>query len=278
MSLAPQFRLEQYYGTAGPTADTTGAIMYHRLRREDDRAPAIMYFAGGGGQPTPTEFVHAASESILAAPLRASVQSLVVEGFVVLCVGLNSAPHTWGNAASITLVNGWATWLLNTFPLTRGGTRLATLGLSMGNITQFNWAVRNLSIINGCASVNGSVNLVYQYHGGIQGNGLDGFHPNEINTAFGLPAGPPNSNNSPTLNATVKAERDPTTRAGELNGIVPYHVFQNQDDLVVDAPVSVPAFVSAVGATATYKPTGGHFIWDIDNTVLVDFMEDLDWT
>lgn len=247
--------------------------MYPRLANFDGSNRLVIYLHGAGGWAQ--MFAPSASENFLTADVRAGLRELADEGYVILHPKFGGA-HTWGNDLSLGLIDDWIDYMF-THPLCSSQTKVAFVGLSMGGGSAFNYAVRNQARVAGVATASPWTNLVHQYNGGVQGNGLDGFFPNEINTAYGLPAGPPDSNNSPTLDATVKAERDPLTRASELNGVIPWYVHYNTDDNVIDAATSTAQFVSDIGATST-TGTGGHYIWNPDMDVMKNFLAGLTWS
>lgn len=262
---------------AWPTSDTAWQIMYSRMAKQNGQGRFVHFLHGGSSGPFAPEFTQKTGESVLSAPIRETARILCDAGYVLLNSYHGGTYQTWGNDYSLNFLDEWTTYMFNTHPMTAGQTKLAIIGLSMGNVTGFNYTVRNQAIVAGMVGVVPSCSLEFQYNGGVEGAGLTGFFPNEINFAYGLPYGPPDSNNAPTLNATVKAQRDPLTRASELNGVIPYHIFNNTDDVIVDGATTVPAFATAVGATIT-NGTGNHFEWDIDNTVLLNFLNGLNWS
>ncbi len=171
--------------------------------------------------------------------------------------------NTWGNDTAMSQLDALVDAFTGTTnPVVMGATgNVALMGVSMGACNAVNYALRHRGKVAGLILVNPVLDLAYHYHGGVEGSSIfDGYFPNEINTAYALPHGPPDANNATTLNAAVKTQRDPLTRAAELAGL-PIHVFYDSDDTVVNTSSAVPAFSAAVGASCVvHSPgTGGHF-------------------
>ena len=261
--------------SAWPTTDNEWELIYNRLAKPG--ANRLIYFMHGAGGYGQVFSERSAEFPAIDVTMRATMRMLADNGYVILSTKHGGA-NTWGNDLSLGMIEDWVDYMFTTHPMTQGGSKLALLGISMGHITAFNYAVRHTSQVVGGICAVPAVSLEYHYHGGVEGNVLlNGWVPNAINTAYGLSAGPPDGNNAPTLNATVKAERDPVTRAAELNGVVPWHLFYNSDDPVTDTGNQAPPFVAASGASYT-AGTGGHFEWEVDNAFVLSFINGLNWS
>lgn len=260
--------------SAWPTTDDQWEIMYHRLTKPG--ANRFIYFLHGGGGYAQEFTLRDDEHPPIGVPLRATLHMLADNGYVILN-SKHGDGYTFGNDLSLGLMEDWVDYMLNTYPMTQGGTKVALMGISMGHSTAVNYALRHTGQVIGGLGVVPLISLDYHYHGGVEGNALNGWLPNEINMAFGLPAGPPDSNNAPTLDTTVRNERDPLTRAAELNGLMPWHIYYNTDDNTADSANNGAAFATAAGATSTVG-TGGHFEWDVDDSQVLSFFNGLAWS
>lgn len=199
------------------------------------------------------------------------------EGYTFLGTTPGSAAHKWGNDSAMTaLAADIATFQGNGKCGGAKAGKVALMGISMGHLTAFNYAVRHPADIAGVMGFIPVSSLVQHYNAGVETGLASGGFPTEINTAYGLSTSP----NAVTLDATVKAQRDPLTRAAELD-FMPWGLSYNLDDFVV-AYSSVEAFISAKGGQDAFRflqrnPTGDHTATHITGPQLLEFLDSLDW-
>lgn len=262
------------------------ADTYERLYTRDEQYPRdnvcrgvmVMHGAGGlpGGMISPQAdrgvskgFWRAIAYVLDARPGRPNGYTFFASS--------HGGPHTWGNAAAMTGVDADLA-LFQGSGAQLGGARpgkVALMGLSMGHCTAFNWAVRNPTKVAGVFGALPVSSLPYHYNGGIETGLGSGAWPREIETAYGLAA------NGTVLDATVKAQRDPTTRAAEL-ATMPWGLYANADDFIV-VPGTVDGFIAAKGGPSNFlylrRPATGNHTSTAEMTGpdLLDFLDRCAW-
>jgi hypothetical protein len=273
------------FAYANPTGGTGGGGI-ERLYTRDEQYPrrnlcrGVIFCSGAGGfgytvSPAGDAGVTAGVNEAIAYVLRARPGQ--ADGYTFLGVTPGAGAHGWGADAAMTAL-GTDRTNFQGVGLTGGAKagKVALMGISMGHLTAFNFAVRNPSLVAGVLGFIPVSSLVYHYNGGIETGLASGGFPTEINTAYGLTTTP----NAPVLNATVQAQRDPLTRAAEVASI-PWGLSYNKDDFVVPFG-TVEAFIDAKGGPNAFRflqrnPTGDHTHTTITGPQLLEFLDSLAW-
>ena len=250
-----------------------------RGQRQDCRGVVFLNGAGGFGLAvTPGAHVIGVVDDLTAAVeyvLKARPGQ--PEGYTFLGTTPGNGAHGWAADARLNALTTDLAAFQGLGPM--GGAlpgKVALIGVSMGHLTAVNYALRNPTKIAGVLGLMPVCDLVYHYNGGVETGLATGGFPTEINQAYGLSTSP----NAPVLNATVKAQRDPVTRASELAGI-PWGLSWNLDDFVV-AHTTVEAFIAAKGGADQFTflerhDTGTHVNAQITGPQLLDFLDSLAW-
>lgn len=171
--------------------------------------------------------------------------------FLGLAAQTGVAPAGWGNDSSMAVLDQAIDYLQGNGLLGgANGGKVALVGESMGHCTAFNYALRNPDKVAGVLGLNGVCSLEYHWNGGVDNILIPPGHggcPSAIAQAYGL--GTPVVGSS--LDATVKAQRDPLTRAHEMAGF-PWGFSYGLGDTVVGRE-TVDAFIAAKGGVDEFS-------------------------
>lgn len=272
------------FGVGQITANQPVERVYTRDERRSRtgfaRPRGVIFLNGASGfAPGISPGGHAGVVRELAAAVEFCVKARpgMAEGYTFLGVTPGAAAHTWGNdAAQSALATDLAAFQGSGICGGAAAGKVALIGVSMGHLTAFNYAVRHPANVAGVLGLIPVCSLVAHYNGGVETGLASGGWPTEINQAYGLSTSP----NAATLDATVKAQRDPITRAAEVAGI-PWGLTWNADDFIVPTS-SVEAFIVAKGGTDLFtflqrNPTGDHTHPQITGEQLLEFLDSLAW-
>ena len=266
--------------TAGQPVERVYTRDEQRSRLGIDRPRGVIFLNGAAGfAPGITPAGHQGVPAELAAAVEFCVKARpgMAEGYTFLGTTPGASAHTWGNdAAQTALATDLAAFQGTGICGGAKAGKVALIGVSMGHLTAFNYAVRHPENVAGVLGLIPVCSLVAHYNGGVETGLASGGWPTEINQAYGLSTSP----NAATLDATVKAQRDPITRAAEVAGI-PWGLSWNADDFIVPTS-SVEQFIVAKGGTDLFtflqrSPTGDHTHPHVTGEQLLEFLDSLAW-
>jgi pimeloyl-ACP methyl ester carboxylesterase len=238
----------------------------------------LLVICKGGGFPW------AYSTNILEAPERwqEAMHFLTQRNFAILnyqCYdaslpdgGVQGAGHTWGNDVSTTALNAAVTAAIAATPEIKGS-KIALMGLSMGNTTMLNYWRRFPANVRGLLGIIPAPSLAWFRGTDASPSALGGY--GVINNAYAATFGPAPMTDAKFVN--VYATSETTTIAPSIT--VPYGLWSNSDD-----PQCPPAQVDLLAAavppslvTRLDMGTGGHHLNNVRANTIADFFQSLPW-